>query len=102
MQVGVGKRGRVALVTCLLCWQNDCMGVQITIRGVPESVRDEIAARAARKRQSMQEFLRGELERIASKPSIDDWLEEVRERKALYKSRVTTEDILRARDEGRK
>jgi len=78
------------------------MAVQITIRGVPEKVRDEIAARAARKRQSMQEFLRGELERIASKPSIDEWLETVRERQALYKTRVTSEDILRARDEGRR
>lgn len=78
------------------------MAVQITIRGVPEEVRDEIAAKAARQRQSMQEFLRGELERIASKPSIDAWLEEVRERKAIFKSRVTTEDILRARDEGRR
>ena len=78
------------------------MVVQITIRGVPEEVRDEIAAQAARQRQSMQEYLRGELERIASKPSIDAWLEEVRERKAVFKSRVTTEDILRARDEGRR
>ena len=55
------------------------MAVQITIRNVPEEVRDEIAAKAARQRQSMQEFLRGELERIASKPSIDAWLEEVRD-----------------------
>ena len=78
------------------------MAVQITIRGVPEEVQDEIAAKAARQRLSMQEFLRGELERIASKPSIDAWLEEVRERKAIFKSRVTTEDILRARDEGRR
>ena len=78
------------------------MEVQITISGVPEEVRDEITARAARKGQSMQEFLRGELERIASRPSIDEWLETVRERQALYKTRVTSEDILRARDEGRR
>ena len=36
--------------------------VEITIRGVPESFRDEIVVRAARRRQSMQEFLQGELE----------------------------------------
>ena len=46
------------------------MPVQITIRGVLEEVRDKLAARAALQRQSMQEFLRGELERIASRPSI--------------------------------
>ena len=86
----------------MLCCQNAVMGVQITIRGVPEEVRDEIAARAARKRQSMQEFLRGELERIASRPSIDTWLDAVRECKAVYRTEVTSEDILRARDEGRR
>ena len=78
------------------------MAVQITIRNVPEGVRDELAARAARRRQSMQEFLRGELERIASKPSIEMVLEAVSERKALYNTRVSAEDILRARDEGRR
>ena len=84
------------------CWHNAVMPVQITIRNVPEEVRDELAALAAHKRQSMQEFLRGELERIASRPSIDTWLQVVRERKAVYKTRVTSDDILRARDEDRK
>ena len=57
------------------------MPVQITIRGVPEEVRDGLAARAALKGQSMQEFLRGELERIASRPSVSAWLKEIRARK---------------------
>ena len=35
-----------------------CMAVQITIRDVPDKVRDELAARAARQGKSMQEFLR--------------------------------------------
>ena len=56
------------------------MAVQITIRGVPEAVRDELAARAALQRQSMQAYLRSELERIASRPSFETWLREVRER----------------------
>ena len=78
------------------------MPVQITIRGVPEEVRDELAARAALQRRSMQEFLRGELERIASRPSIDVWLEEVRRRKAASGTRVSSASILRARDADRK
>ena len=57
------------------------MPVQITIRGVPEKVRDELAARAALRGQSMQEFLRGELERIASRPSLDALRRRVRDRK---------------------
>ncbi len=77
------------------------MPVQITIRGVPEEVRDELAVRAARKRQSMQEYLRGELERIASRPSVDAWLQGVRERKAAAGTRVDPDQILRARDADR-
>lgn len=73
------------------------MPVQITIRGVPDEVRDELAARAARQGQSMQRYLRGELERIASKPDTEAWLHKVRERKAASASTVTTEQILRHR-----
>lgn len=78
------------------------MVVQITIRGVPEQVRDELAARAALQRQSMQEFLRCELERIASRPSIDVWLQEVRRRKEAAGTRIPPSAILRARDADRK
>lgn len=77
------------------------MPVQITIRNVPEEVRDELAVRAALQRQSMQEFLRGELERIASRPSVAVWLQGVRERKAVAETRVQPHRILRARDADR-
>lgn len=77
------------------------MPVQITIRGVPEHVRDEIAVRAALQRQSMQEFLRCELERIASRPSVDEWLQAVRHRKRAAGTRVRPSSILRARNADR-
>ncbi len=77
------------------------MPVQITIRGVSEEVRDELAVRAALQRQSMQEYLRGELERIASRPSIGVWLQRVRDRKELEETRVEVSEILRARDADR-
>ncbi|MDE0044867.1 MAG: hypothetical protein OXU19_03250 [bacterium] len=73
------------------------MPVQITIRGVPEEVRDELALRAAERRQSMQKFLRAELERIVSRPSLDSWLRDVRRRKNAAGSHVRTSNILRAR-----
>ena len=78
------------------------MAVQITIRGVPEEVRDELAARAALKRQSMQEFLREELERLASVPSIESVLEEARRRVEASDSNVTTAQILAERDADRR
>jgi plasmid stability protein len=78
------------------------MPVQLTIRDVPDQVRDELAARAALQRKSMQEFLRGELEKIASRPSIEVWLQTVRERKDAAGTRVDTATILQARDADRK
>ncbi len=77
------------------------MPVQITIRGVPEAVRDELAARAALQRKSMQAYLRSELERIASRPSIETWLKEVRERKKASGTHVPASAVLRARDADR-
>lgn len=77
------------------------MGVQLTIRDVPEQVRDELASRAALQGKSMQEFLRGELERLASRPSLDAWLSALRDRKQATR-RVPASKILRARDADRK
>ncbi len=77
------------------------MTVQITIRNVPEEVRDELALRAALERQSMQEYLRGELERIASRPSVGAWLREVRSRKEVTGTPIPPSAILGARDADR-
>ncbi len=78
------------------------MTVQITIREVPEEVRDELAARAKLQRKSMQEYLRSELERLASRPSLDVWLANVRETKDAAGTRIIPSKILRARDSDRK
>jgi hypothetical protein len=50
----------------------------------------------------MQEYLRGELERIASKPSVEAWLQRVQERKAAYGTQVSAAEILEARDQDRR
>ena len=81
---------------------NACMSINITIRNVPQEVRDALAARAEREGKSMQEYLRGELERLAHSPTIDAWIDVVRERKARYSSKVTREQVLSARDADRK
>ena len=78
------------------------MPVQITIRGVPEEVRDALAARAALKRQSMQEYLRGELARMAERPTLESWLDEVRRRKDAAGTSIATTAILDARDADRR
>ena len=78
------------------------MPVQITIRNVPEEVRDELAARAALRRQSMQAFLRDELERIASRPSVNAWMRSIRRRVESTGTSVSGSTILEARDADRK
>ena len=78
------------------------MPIQITIRDVPEKVRDELAARAALQGKSMQEYLRTELERLASRPSVDAWLEQVRKRKRASQTRVSRGQILKERDADRR
>lgn len=75
-------------------WHNEGMPVQITIRNVPDDVRDELAARAALEGKSMQEFLRAQLEDLASRPSIARWLERVRERKAAAGTEIDPQRIL--------
>jgi hypothetical protein len=81
---------------------NACMSVQITIRDVSEKVRDELAGRAALQGQSMQEFLRAELERLASRPSLKSWLEQVRSRKRASHTRAPASQILKSRDTDRR
>jgi len=78
------------------------MSIQITIRDVPEKVRDELAARAALQGKSMQEYLRAELERLAARPSIDSWLQQVRKRKRASQTRVSASQILHDRDTDRR
>lgn len=78
------------------------MTIQITIRDVPEKVRDELAARAALQGKSMQEYLRAELERLAARPSVDAWLEQVRKRKRASQTRVSSAQILKERDADRR
>jgi hypothetical protein len=78
------------------------MAIQITIRDVPEKVRDELAARAALQGKSMQEYLRAELKRLAARPSVDAWLEQVRRRKRASQTRVASGRILKNRDADRR
>lgn len=70
------------------------MTVVITIRNVPEPVRDELAARAARSGRSLQEYLLGELRRVAGRPTPDTVVERARARAAALPASVTIEDIL--------
>lgn len=76
--------------------------VALTIRNVPDEVRDELAARAARSGRSLQEYLAAVLTDLASRPSVEDVLARARERVTTTGSRVEVEAILSARDADRR
>jgi antitoxin FitA len=76
--------------------------VAITIRGVPDEVRDELAARAARSGQSLQEYLRSLLVAAADKPTARDVVARARARVNATKVRLDAAAILAAKDADRR
>ena len=72
------------------------------MRDIPDRVRDELAARAARAGQSLQEYLRGLLVATADKPTVDEVLARARARVAATGVRVDADDILTSRDADRR
>jgi len=89
-----------ALALLLLHWLQ--MGVAVTVRDVPEEVRDELAARAARAGKSLQEYLRSMLVDTASRPPVDDVIARARARVDATGVRADAESILAARDADRR
>lgn len=78
------------------------MTVSITVRDVPDDVRDELAARAARSGRSLQEFLRCMFIEQAARPSVEDLVARARARVDVTGTRVDAQAILDARDSDRR
>jgi plasmid stability protein len=78
------------------------MATSITIRNVPDDVRDELASRASLAGQSLQEHLRAELITLARRPSVEVLLSRVQERKARTGSSLSARRILAHRDRDRR
>ena len=78
------------------------MSVAITIRDVPDDVRDELSARAARDGKSLQEYLRGMLVDVAARPSVATVIARARARVDTTGVRLDADSILAARDADRR
>lgn len=74
------------------------MSVAITVRDVPDEVRDELAARASRAGKSLQEYLRAMLVEVAARPPVADVMARARARVDTTGVRVDAQSILAARD----
>lgn len=78
------------------------MPVAITVRNVPEPVRDELAARAARSGRSLQEYLLTHLVEVASRPSMEEVVGRARRRAELTGTVLDVTAIIADRDVDRK
>jgi plasmid stability protein len=76
--------------------------VAVTIRDVPDGVRDELAARAARDGQSLQEYLRTLLVNVAEKPTVGEVLARARARVEATGVRLDPAVTVAAKDADRK
>ncbi len=78
------------------------MSVAITVRNVPDDVRDELAARAARSGRSLQEYLLAQLIEAASRPTVEDAVARARATARAAGTQLDVTDILAARDADRR
>ena len=76
--------------------------VAVTIRDVPEAVRDELASRAAREGQSLQEYLRTLLVNVAEKPTVGEVLARARARVAATECGLDPAFTVKAKDADRR
>jgi antitoxin FitA len=77
------------------------MSVNITIRDVPDDVRNELAARAASSGRSLQEYLSRELAALAAKPSAAEAIMRARAHAARL-APVASTDLLSDLDADRR
>jgi hypothetical protein len=70
------------------------MGTAITIKDVPDEVRDELASRAALSSRSLREYLRSQLIAPARRPDAELLLARVRDRRHRVGGRLSVESIL--------
>jgi plasmid stability protein len=75
------------------------MGTLIQIRDVRDEVHRTLKARAAREGVSLSEYLRSELERVASSPTPDELLARLRSRSPVRPAETSAAALRAIRDE---
>ena len=71
----------------------------IQVRDVPESVHGALKSRAAREGMSLSDFIKRELERVAERPTMQEWLERTQRAKPIPTRRTAAQVIRELRDE---
>lgn len=71
----------------------------IQVRDVPESVHGTLKSRAAREGMSLSDFIKRELERVAERPAMREWLERTQRTKPIPAKQTAAQVIRGLRDE---
>ena len=74
------------------------MSKMIQVRDVPESVHSTLKARAAREGMSLSDFIKKELERSAERPTMREWLEQVRQIRPIPAKQSAAQALRELRD----
>ena len=74
------------------------MSKMIQIRDVPASVHGTLKSRAAREGMSLSDFIKRELERVAERPTMQEWLERTQQTKPIPSRRAAAQVIRELRD----
>ena len=83
---------------CRTCFYAVSMSKMIQVRDVPESVHATLKSRAAREGMSLSDFIKRELERVAERPTMQEWLERTQNTKAIPSKRTPAQVIRELRD----
>ena len=74
------------------------MSKMIQVRDVPEDLHRTLKARAAREGMSLSDFLKRELERVAERPTMQEWLERTHPMKPVRAKNTPAQLIRELRD----
>lgn len=74
------------------------MSRMIQVRDVPDSVHSLLKARAAREGISLSDFIKRELQRVAERPSMQEWLHLTSQAKPIPAKRSPARIIRALRD----
>lgn len=75
------------------------MSKMIQVRDVPDSVHGTLKARAAREGMSLSDFVKRELERVAERPTMREWLDRTQNTRPIPARRTAAQIIRELRDE---
>ncbi len=70
----------------------------LQVKGVPEHVHRTLKSRAALRGQTLSDYVRGELERVAARPSPDEFLAMLDQDAPASLGKSAASDVRRARD----